>query len=265
MATTTTGSSEVQGRLWSSRPDDWATIMEPIAARPVYEHVLERLAVGSNVKALDVGCGSGVFVELAVGRGASANGLDAAPGLVEQARSRVPGADFEVGELEALPYEDDSFDLVTGFNSFQYAANPETALREAARVTKPEGRVVAAVWGDQADCEAADTIAALGSLLPPPPPGAAGPFALSEPGALAQLLRDSGLSPLEEVDVHCPWEFADEETALRGLLASGPAARAIEVAGEDSVRGALRASIQPCRTSSGGYRLENVFRYVIAA
>lgn len=265
MTTTATGSSEIQGRLWSSRPDDWATIMEPIAARPVYDHVLERLAVGPETAVLDVGCGSGVFVELAIRRGAEVAGLDAAPGLVEFARRRVPQAELEIGELEALPYVDGTFDLVTGFNSFQYAAEPRAGLREAARVKKPAGRVVAAVWGEQAACEAADTIAALGSLLPPPPPGAAGPFALSEPGALAQLLVDSGLTPLDEFDVRCPWEFPDEETALRGLLASGPAARAIDVTGEGRVREALRASIEPYRASSGAIRLENIFRYVVAS
>ena len=53
--TTTTGSADVQGRLWSARSDDWATIMEPIGARAVYDDVLERLAVGPDTKALDVG------------------------------------------------------------------------------------------------------------------------------------------------------------------------------------------------------------------
>ena len=100
-----------------------------------------------------------------------------------------------MGELEDLPYADGSFDAVTGFNAFQYAAEPAAALREAARVTKPGGRVVAMIWGTAAECEAAAYLAAIGRLLPPPPPGAPGPFALSEPGVLEALLTRAGLDP----------------------------------------------------------------------
>ena len=45
--------------------------------------------------------------------------------------------------MEALPYEDDSFDLVCGFNSFFFANDIVAAIREAARVAKPATQV----WG----------------------------------------------------------------------------------------------------------------------
>ncbi len=54
--------------------------------------------------------------------GATVSGLDASDTLLEIARERAPSADFRLGDLEALPFDDDSFDVVTGFNSFQYAA-----------------------------------------------------------------------------------------------------------------------------------------------
>jgi hypothetical protein len=72
---------------------------------------------------------------------------------------------------------------VTGFNAFQYA-DPVGALREARRV----GAVVGIMtWGAPEHCEAVVLLKALGSLMPPPPPGAAGPFALSAPGALEAI------------------------------------------------------------------------------
>ena len=49
------------------------------------------------------------------------SGSTLAETLIEFARTRLPDADLRVGEMEALPYEDDSFDLVTGFNSFFFA------------------------------------------------------------------------------------------------------------------------------------------------
>jgi SAM-dependent methyltransferase len=87
---------------------------------------------------------------------------------------------------------------VSGINAFQYATRPEVAAAEAARVVRHGGRVAIATWGRPDDCEAAAHLGALGALLPPPPPGAPGPFALSRPGALASLARAAGLQPVDE-------------------------------------------------------------------
>jgi hypothetical protein len=64
--------------------------------------------------------------------------------------------------------------------------------------------------------------------------------------------------------VSCPWEFPDLTVALRGLLASGPVVLAIRTSGEEKVRAATTEAIAPFRTSAGGYRLENKFRYLLA-
>jgi ubiquinone/menaquinone biosynthesis C-methylase UbiE len=60
----------------------------------------------------------------------------------------VPDGVFCLGELESLPFANGAFDLVTGFNSFQYAANPGAALAEAKWVVKPGAHVVVVTWGD---------------------------------------------------------------------------------------------------------------------
>jgi ubiquinone/menaquinone biosynthesis C-methylase UbiE len=86
----------------------------------------------------------------------------------------VPAGDVREGELEALPFADGIFDLVTGFNSFQYAASAVQALREDARFTKKGGHVVVATWSPPELTLASKLIAALKPLMPPPPPGAPG-------------------------------------------------------------------------------------------
>ena len=48
--------------------------------------------------------------------------------MLEVARDRTPDADLRVGEIQALPYDDASFDVVTAFNSIQYAADPAAAV-----------------------------------------------------------------------------------------------------------------------------------------
>jgi SAM-dependent methyltransferase len=165
--------------------------------------------------------------------------------------------------MESLPFGDRSFDVVAGFNSFQFAASPVNALREACRVSLT-GAVVIAVFGKREDSESAAYIEALGSLLPPPPPGAPGPFALSADGALEALATEAGMTPGPVETVDCPWEYPDTQTALRGLLSSGPAIRAVEHAGEATVREVILEVISPFRTVSGGYRLKNTFCYLIA-
>jgi hypothetical protein len=107
-------------------------------------------------------------------------------------------------------------------------------------------------------------VKSLGALLPPPPPDAPGPFALSAGGVLEQLAASAGLAVTERAEVATAWEYPDEETALRGLLAAGPAVRAIEVAGEEAVRAGTREALAPFRTRGGAYRLENTFVYVVA-
>ena len=90
-----------QGELWSADPEGWARDAES-RLRPLYEAVLERLAPGPGVRLLDAGCGAGLFASLAAERGAEVHGLDAAPGLVDYARRRVPDAEFVVGDIGQL-------------------------------------------------------------------------------------------------------------------------------------------------------------------
>jgi SAM-dependent methyltransferase len=257
------GSAAIQGELWSQRGSDWAEAQEAVF-RPAYEAVLAATKAGRGMVVLDVGCGAGLFCEMARNTGARVSGIDAAAGLLSIAKARCPSADLRHGEMEELPFPDDSFDIVTGFNSFQYASSPVAALAEAKRVARKGGYVVAMVWGRPETCEAAGHLKAIGTLLPPPPPGAPGPFALSVDGALDKLMREAGLAPEGTFDVDAPWAYADLESALRGMLSAGPAIRAIRHSGEPQVAEAVAAAIKPYRTEPGGYLLRNQYRYVVA-
>lgn len=256
------GTASVQGQIWGARAKDWADVQERVAV-PLYEIVLQETAVGNNTSVLDIGCGSGIFCEMAAKRGARVSGLDASEHLLAIARERVQSGDFRTGDMEELPYDDQTFDVVTGFSSFQFAANPIKALQQASRLSRT-GTVVIAVFGTPEESEATAYIKAMGSLLPHPPPGAPGPFALSADGALEALAIKSGLTPSAVKKVACPWDYPNEETALRGLLSSGPAIRAIQEKGEDTVRSLILKVIAPFKTKSGGYYLTNNFHYLTA-
>jgi SAM-dependent methyltransferase len=261
-SSTTTGTATVQGDLWSARADDWAEVQEGVM-RTAFEAGLDALGVGPGTRLLDVGCGAGLVLRLAADRGADVSGLDASPAMVAHAQARVPGAPIVQGEIEELPFADGAFDAVTGFNSFQYAARPVHALEEAVRVLAPGGRVLMLTWGLPEQCEAAAYLAALRPFLPPPPPGAPGPFALSSVDALTAVLEDARLDVLALEDVQTVWEYPDEDTALRGLLASGPVVAAMRHGGEEGVTQAVRDFLASFVLPGGGYRITNVFRYVV--
>lgn len=255
--------SEEHGRLWGARAKDWADFQEG-TVRPVFDAVLERTRVGRGTRYLDAGCGSGMAAELAAARGAEVFGVDAAEAMLAIARTRAPRGDFRAGDLEALPFADETFDVVTGFNSFQYAGNPVAALRDARRVTKRGGLIVVMTFGKPEGMEAVALVSALKPLLPPPPPGAPGPFALSDEALLRRFALDAELEPVEVFDVDSPWIYADHATALRALSSTGNAVRAIEATNEERVTEAYTRALVPFRQPDGSYRASAWFRCLLA-
>lgn len=257
------GTAEVNGPLWGARARDWAEVQEGQFAA-AFHAVLAHANVGPGTRHFDAGCGAGMAAALSASLGATVTGLDASEALLEIARERTPRGDFRQGDLEALPFEDDSFDLVTGFNSFQYAGDATRALHEAGRVTRPGGWVVIMTWGEPVGMEAAGHVAALKPLMPPPPPGAGGPFALSDETALRGFAQAGGLTPIEVRDVDTPWHYPDLATALRGMASSGVAVRAAQHSGEAALMAAMTDFLTPFQRTDGTIGFGARARYLVA-
>lgn len=162
--------------------------------------------------------------------------------------------------MERLPFADDHFDAVVGFNAFFFAGDLVGALAEAARVARPGAPVVIGVWGAAERC----SIAAMKDALAPLLPARRDAPDLAAPGALEHLASAAGLAPEVAYDVTWPYRFADEDELLRAMLAPANAVMAIEHAGEDAVRAAVLESLAPFRSPEGAYRLDNEFRTLIA-
>ena len=177
------GSAPMQDELWSARARDYAELQEG-HFRPLYESVLSRPELANARSSLDIGCGPGLAAQVFAQTITNVAGIDASAAFIDIARERLPGRNFRVGEMEMLPHADGSFDVVTGFNAFQYAASPINALREARRVTQPESAVVIATWGPPEDCEAAGHLKALGASDATAASGSAGSFRLVRRGQI---------------------------------------------------------------------------------
>ena len=255
--------AERWGALWGSRADDWALVEEQ--QLPTYQEAIDRLGIGAGMRVLEVGCGSGVFLHAAADRGAEVFGLDASEVLLERARSRVPEADLRRGDLQFLPYADDSFDVVAGFNSFFFAADMVEALREAGRVAGPGAAVLIQVWGRPDKCDLEAMKHAVEPFLPPPDPNVPRGSALWQAGVLEGIAAEAGLTPAEAFDVSWAYELSDEDELARMLLSAGGIVDVVGPDREDEVRTALVGAMAPYRRPDGGYTLENEWHYLLTS
>ncbi|HEU4907871.1 MAG TPA: class I SAM-dependent methyltransferase [Propionibacteriaceae bacterium] len=261
------GSAERWGPLFGAHAHDWAETWEGPEGwgNPVYQHVLDRARIGSGTKVLDCGCGAGRFARMAADRGAKVAGIDAAEQLIAIAAERTPDGDFRTGDLEALPWPEDAFDVVTGFSAFQFADNKIQAFSEARRVSRELVAVVTPTRVSESG------IAAVFKPLFPLFPVQAlesmkgsGMFALSEAGKLDDLLAVAGLTVQDDDETDCPVGFDDTDTAVRAFVGSGPMQLAIRRSGEQAISEAVRDALTPFIEPDGRVTLPACYRAVIA-
>jgi SAM-dependent methyltransferase len=255
-------SAQLQGQLWGRHPKVWASTLE-MQMRPIYLAALHALSPLDGRRLLDAGCGAGLALSEAAALGALASGVDASAPLLAIAGRRVPTAELRQGDIEALPFEDESFDAVTAFNAIQYAGNPDHAVAELARVCRRGGAVVIGIWGDPQRCETEGLFQRLRSLAPPAP-GAPAPLACSDAGVVEELLGKAGLQVEAGAEVAVPFAFEDLDRAWIAHSSSGALQKVIDAAGAEAVREVISAVLTADRKPDGELRQENVFRYVLA-
>lgn len=161
-------------------------------------------AAGAPATALDIGCGSGrVTIALALA-GAAATGVDTHAGRLADARDRAARAGVEAtfvaADIDAtLPFADAAFAAVTSRLAVMIARDPVATLREAARVVRPGGVVVTAVWARiEQNPWFGEPRAAVAAVLGPGRAAFAGAFdRLGDAEELVDLHRRAGLADVQ--------------------------------------------------------------------
>jgi ubiquinone/menaquinone biosynthesis C-methylase UbiE len=156
-----------QQQIWSSGDYGsiaWITV-------PLARELTEAVDLRPGAKVLDVACGTGHVALEAARTFCDVTGVDYVPELVETARRRAEAEglkiDFRVGDAEALPFADDSFDDVLSAIGVMFTADHERAAAELVRVCRPGGRIGMANWTPTGFV--GRMLQTVGKHVPPPP------------------------------------------------------------------------------------------------
>jgi ubiquinone/menaquinone biosynthesis C-methylase UbiE len=141
-----------------------------------------------GITLLDVAAGNGNVAVAAAWRGATVVASDLTPAMVELGRERTESEgidiDWHEADVEALPFEDDSFDVVASAFGAMFAPRPEVTARELFRVTRPGGTVGMVNW--TASGFMGQVMGRMEPFAPPRPPEVPSPLAWGDP----EVVRD---------------------------------------------------------------------------
>jgi SAM-dependent methyltransferase len=196
---------------------------------PGAEEFVNKLGLKPGMDILDVACGTGNLSIPAAAAGAVVTGVDIAPNLIGQARARAAGegvqAQFDEGDAEALPYEDESFDVVMTMFGAMFAPRPDVVASELKRVCRSGGSIAMANWTPGGFI--GQMFKLTGKHVPPPPMPS--PLLWGDKQTVGERFSD-GLSYLQaaerNIDFNFPFPPADVVEHFRKFY--GPTQKAFD-------------------------------------
>ena len=219
-------------------------------SRLVAREFLAWLAVPPGRRWLDVGCGTGALTRTVLEHGAPSTivGIDASAGFVDHARGLVsdPRASFQVGDAQALPFENASFDAAVSGLVLNFVPDPALMMGGMRRVVKPGGLAAVYVWDYAGEMQLMRYFWDVAAELDPAARDLAEGlrFPLCRPGPLAELARAAGLDEVETRSLDVSTSFRDFDDYWTPFLGGqGPAPAYCMSLSEDR-RAALRERIR---------------------
>jgi ubiquinone/menaquinone biosynthesis C-methylase UbiE len=198
---------------------------------------LDWIAPSPGARWLDVGCGTGTFTELIVNTCSpgSVFAIDPERAQIDHARYRpvAEHAGFSVANAQALPFEDDSFDIVASGLALNFIPDPVRALSEMLRVTGSAGSVAGYVWDFAAELSPTWPLRLGlrqfgGSVIPTPG------TAHTSLDALKSLFEANGLERVATRSIEVRMQFADfDEFKATQMPSFSPIVRAIAMLKEE--------------------------------
>ena len=222
-------------------------------SRPIARELLRWLGVPAGARWLDVGCGTGALTQTILADAAPARvlGVDRADGYVALARERVadPRAGFLVGDAQALPVVDGTFDAAVSGLVLNFVPRPEQMLAEMARALRPGGVASLYVWDYAGEMQLLrhfwNAAVALDSAAQTLDEGVR--FPLCQPKALAEVVQAAGFARVATRAIDAPTVFGDFDDYWAPFLSGeGPApgyAMSLDLARRVALRERIRAGL----------------------
>lgn len=229
---------------------------------PVVDGVIARAGLKPGEDVLDLGTGTGTVAAraaAAVAPDGSVIAVDISPEMLSLARERlkaVATCRVEEGGAEDIPTPDASFDVVLASLSMMYVIDRAAAAREIARVLRPGGRLVAAVWAGPQDCDIVLFQQTAGSFAPTPPVAGVGPGALADPTPFVQQLATADVDATVESDV-LGFEFGDFDLAWTVL--AGVTTAQLPPERQEEAKATVRSAMWPDPAQPRAFRNTTLF------
>lgn len=233
----------------------------------VVEGVIRRAGLQAGEQVLDLGTGTGAVAVRAaslVGAAGRITGVDISGEMLGLARRRAAALDlanvtFHEGRAEAIPCDTACCDVLLASLSLMYAIDRAAAAREIARVLRPGGRFVAAVWAGPADCDIVWFQQTAAGFAPAPPVPGVGPGTLADPAPFLTQLAESGIQARVETEV-LGFDFDDFESAW--AILAGVTAATLAPDRREEAKAAVRAVMWPGRDGPRHFR--NTTQFIVA-
>ena len=214
---------EWQVGVWDMAAEFYETEIDPRFGQ-ITKNVIALADLKAGEIALDLGTGTGMIAFMAaeqVGPKGRVTAVDISREMLVKGRAgaearSLTNIEFKEGRAEAVPVPDGSQDVVMASLSLMYVIDRNMAAKEIARILRPGGKFIAAVWSgpEKADIVQFQQIA--GSFASTPPVDGVGPGSMADPSLFLSQLTNSGIVARVEIET-IKFDFVDLESAWRAL------------------------------------------------
>jgi len=232
---------------------------------PVVDGLLRRADLRGGERVLDLGTGTGAVAAKAAVQVADEGfvlAVDISPEMLDRARQRSEGgsARFQVSEgaAETIPAGENTFDVILASLSLMYVIDRAAAARELARVLRPGGRLVGAVWSGPENCDIVLFQQTAGRFAPTPPVSGVGPGALADAEPFLDQLAGCGIRARVETEV-LGFDFHDFDSAWDAL--AGVTTAQLPPERQEEAKAAVREAMWP--DPAAARRFRNTVQYIV--
>lgn len=231
-------------------PPAYERYFVPAIGRPIAEDLIAAAQLRSGEQVLDVACGTGIVSRLAARQvmpSGTVSGVDINPGMIAEAKracADVADIDWHEADAAALPFPDDSFDVVLCQMGLQFFPAKLPPLKEMRRVLRPGGRVLVNTPGPTPVLFAVIRDAVARHVGPKPAGFLDAVFSLHDPDEYTELLRSAGFRQPDVRRAEKTLELPPPADFLWQYLQSTPIGAEVFNKTDAGARAALEAQVR---------------------